>query len=73
MLMGLCVAGRAGMASAGFKVRGAYHFGHPNSDAAAQAHHFVSAVGATQTHADVALFVPRAMLCAKSCCSVTVW
>ena len=38
------------MASAGFKVRGAYHFGHPNSDAAAQAHHFVSAVGATQTH-----------------------
>ena len=46
---------RAGMASAGFKVRGAYHFGHPNSDAAAQAHHFVSAVGATQTHTDVAL------------------
>jgi lysozyme len=35
----------AGMRSAGLRVRGAYHFGHPGSDAAEQARHFVSVVG----------------------------
>jgi len=34
-----------GIAAAGIKVRGAYHFGHPGSDASAQAHHFASFVG----------------------------
>jgi len=34
-----------GMKSSGIKVRGAYHFGHPSTDAAAQAKYFVEFVG----------------------------
>ena len=37
----------AGIKAAGIKVRGAYHFGHPEEDAVAQAKHFISQVGAT--------------------------
>ena len=33
-----------GMAAAGLRVRGAYHFAHPAEDAAAQARHFVTTV-----------------------------
>jgi lysozyme len=35
----------AGMKSSGIRVRGAYHFGRPGTDATAQAAHFVSTVG----------------------------
>lgn len=34
-----------GMKSVGIHVRGAYHFGHPNTDAVAQAGHFAATVG----------------------------
>jgi len=36
---------RAGMKSAGIRVRGAYHFARPDNDAVTEAKHFVSAVG----------------------------
>ncbi len=35
-----------GMNASGIRIRGAYHFGRPGEDAATQAHHFVSSVGA---------------------------
>ena len=49
-----------GMKSAGLRVRGAYHFGHPKEDAKKQAAHFVSTVGKLSAGDFVALDIESA-------------
>lgn len=53
---------------------GAYHFGHPNADAVAQAHHFVSTVGTLRKGDFVVLDIEAAdkMSATAYACSLTM-
>jgi len=61
----------AGMSSAGIKIRGAYHFGHPGTDAGAQADHFLSVVGALHAGDLVALDIETSD--GQSASTVAAW
>mmetsp|Transcript_1362 Transcript_1362/g.3997 ORF Transcript_1362/g.3997 Transcript_1362/m.3997 type:complete len:157 (+) Transcript_1362:300-770(+) len=59
------------MSSAGIKIRGAYHFGHPGTDAGAQADHFLSVVGALHAGDLVALDIETSD--GQSASTVAAW
>lgn len=61
----------AGMKAAGIPVRGAYHFGHPESSATTQAKHFMSVVGTTVPGDFVALDIESAD--SQSASAVASW
>lgn len=51
---------------------GAYHFGHPNADAAAQARHFVSTVGTLRKGDFVVLDIETADKMSPSACAPSI-